>query len=150
MRKLVPALALILFALTLQADAQSAAKNKTIGQLEKAFGEAFMAKSLGRLDAGRPLLGRVKIVTEHSIGETEFTSKSFKTLAEVERWIKSEEREDGTPFREVRPLIRCRKGLCTYDFDGGILHNHLYLQKIAYGYRQGRPYIKTIYFLDGG
>ena len=149
MRKLVPALALILFTLPLQAYAQSPANKKTIERLEGALGEAFMEKSLGRLDAGRPLLGRVKIVIEHSLGENEFVVKYFKTFAQAERWLKSQEREDGTPIRETRPLIRCRKGLCTYDYEGGILHNHLYLKKIAYGYRQGRPYIKTLYFLDG-
>jgi hypothetical protein len=149
MRKFVPALALILFALSWQAHAQSPINKKTIERLEAALGEAFMEKSLGSLDAERPLPGRVKIVIEHSLGENEFVVKYFKTFARAERWLKSQEREDGTPIRETRPLVRCRKGLCTYDFDGGILHNHLYLKKLAYGYRQGRPYIKTVYFLDG-
>jgi hypothetical protein len=53
------------------------------------------------------------------------------------------------PGRESRPLVRCAKGVCTYNFDGGILHNHLYLKKISYGTRSGCPYIKTIYLLDG-
>jgi hypothetical protein len=56
---------------------------------------------------------------------------------------------DGLPARESRSRLNCRKGFCNYNFQAGILHNHLYLQKIAYGYRNSRPYIKTIYLLDG-
>jgi hypothetical protein len=47
------------------------------------------------------------------------------------------------------PLKRCRRGLCTYDFDGGILHNSLYLPMVAFGLRGGLPYVKTLYLLDG-
>jgi hypothetical protein len=45
--------------------------------------------------------------------------------------------------------VKCAKGVCTYNFDGGILHNNLYLKKITYGMRGGCPYLKSIYLLDG-
>ncbi|HEY0319825.1 MAG TPA: hypothetical protein VGC66_02525 [Pyrinomonadaceae bacterium] len=122
-------------------------------QLMKALDEAYNTRTMGRLDARRPYLGRVRVVIEHSLagdGEKgQYETRTFRTLAQAERWLKSREREGGTPFRETRPLEECSKGSCTYDFNGGILHNHLYLQTISYGYRNGRPYIKTIYLLDG-
>jgi hypothetical protein len=135
------------------ARSSSAVSNSSIAQLEQALADAYMAKELGKLDAKHPYFGRVKIVIEHSLaGDTDkdiFEIKSFTTLAKGERWLKSREQDDGTPFREVRSLLQCEKGVCTYDLDGGIDHNHLYLTKIAYAYRNGRPLIKTIFFLDG-
>lgn len=127
--------------------------NSPIEQLMKALDEAYNARAMGRLDARRPYFREVRLVIEHSLGGVGdgvgFESRRFRTLAQAERWLKSREREDGTPRRETRPLLQCESGICEYDFNGGILHNHLYLQKISYGYRNGRPYIKTIYLLDG-
>lgn len=122
--------------------------DSAIEQLMKALDEAYNTSTLGRLDARRPYLGGVRVVIEHSISGR-FERRQFRTLAQAERWLKSREREDGTPFRETRPLEECSRGTCTYDFNGGILHNHLYLQKVSYGLIKGRPYIKTIYLLDG-
>lgn len=122
-------------------------------ELIKAVDEAYSTNKLGRLDARRPYLGKVRIVIEHSLagdGEKgQYEIRTFRTLAQAERWLKSREREDGTPFRQTRPLIECEGGVCEFDFNGGILHNQLYLKKVSYGYRRGRPYIKTIYLLDG-
>jgi hypothetical protein len=147
MRRLATAVALLLFVAALSAPAQTAAKKETIEELVKALSEAFTSKSLGSLAAGRTQLRGVRIVVEHSISGS-FDGRNFKSLEAGERWLKSREREDG-PARQAMPLKRCRRGVCTYDFDGGILHNNLYLQKVAYGYRGGLPYIKTIYLLDG-
>jgi hypothetical protein len=148
MRRLASAVALLLLLIApLSAPAQTAAKKETVEELVKALSEAYTSKSLGGLAAGRPQQGRVSIVVEHSISGGRDV-KSFKSLEAGERWLKSRELEEG-PARQVMPLKRCRRGVCTYDFDGGILHNNLYLQKIAYGLRNGRPYIKTIYLLDG-
>ena len=147
MRRLATAVALLLLLAPQAAPAQTVAKKETAEDLVKALSEAFASKSLGGLAAGRPRQGRVSIVVEHSItGRRE--ARSFRSLEAGERWLKSREREDG-PARQVMPLKRCRRGLCTYDFDGGILHNNLYLQKVAYGLKGGRPYVKTIYLLDG-
>lgn len=130
----------------------SASSNSTIEQLVKKLEDAYTTKALGQLDAERPFLGKVKIVIEHSLaGDTDkdrFQIKEFSTLEQGERWLRSREREE-FPARQTRSLLGCKRGLCTYDFDGGILHNQLYLQKISYGLRNRRPYIKTIYLLDG-
>jgi hypothetical protein len=127
--------------------------DSAIEQLMKALDEAYSTGRMGRLDARRPYLGKVRVVIEHSIGgdggADSFERRQFRTLAQAERWLESRQREDGTPFRETRPLEECSAGTCSWDFNGGILHNHLYLQKVSYGFVKGRPYIKTIYLLDG-
>jgi hypothetical protein len=151
-KTLVSALALVLFALCLPVRAVSPCKKKSVEDLAKAISEAYEGKTMGSLDAQKPYVGKVKIVIEHSLADDNskdrFVIKWFMSLAKVERWLKSREHE-AMPARESRPLTRCRKGVCTYNFDGGILHNHLYLKKISYGLRGGCPYIKTIYLLDG-
>jgi hypothetical protein len=151
-KTLIGALALMLFGLSLPVCAQSGCKKQPVAALAKQLAAAYEGKSLGGLDGQKPYLGRVRIVIENSLGEPDdkgrFVIKSFTSLARAEAWLKSRERADG-PGRESRPLQRCATGVCTFNFDGGILHNHLYLKKISYGIRAGCPYIKTIYLLDG-
>jgi hypothetical protein len=124
-----------------------------VEQLMKALDDAYATGRMGRLDARRPYLGRVRIEIEHSLAaegsKDQYETRTFRTLEQAERWLKSREREDGTPFRETRALYECGNGSCEWDLNGGIQHNHLYLQKVTYGFRRGRPYIKTIYLLDG-
>jgi hypothetical protein len=150
--KTLSALALILFALSLPVRAQSPCKQQPVADLAKQIAEAYEGKTLSSLDAQKPYLGRVRIIIENSLGEPDdkgrFVIKSFTSFKKTEAWLKSRE-HDGMPARESRPLKRCAKGVCTFNFDGGILHNHLYLKKISYGTRSGCPYIKTIYLLDG-
>jgi hypothetical protein len=149
MKQFAVALAIILCLVPLPAQAQSRCKKETIEQLVRRFSNAYMAKALEKLQPEHPFLNKVKFVIEHSLGEGEYDIKVSGYLEDVDEWLKNREREDGTPFRELRPLIACKKGVCDFDFDGGISHNHLYLQKITYGYRNGCPYLKTIYLLDG-
>ena len=153
MKRVAAVFALAFFVFSTPVHAQSTAKKNSIEQLVETVADAYSSSTLGSLDSQRPYLGRVKIIIEHSLaGDTDkdrFEVKDFRTLAQGEQWLKGREREDGTPFRNLQPLVKCRKGLCTYDFNNGILHNQLYLKKVAYGYRNGRPFIKTIYLLDG-
>lgn len=153
MKRIANIVAVIVFIISISVPAASLSKKETIEQIVSALSEAYTAKALGKLDARRPYAGKVKIVIEHSLAEDDaqdrFESKVFASLAKGEQWLRSREREEGAPYRETRPLLRCKNGVCTYNFEDGILHNHLYLRKITYGYRAGRPYIKTIYLLDG-
>ena len=149
MRRFIAALTLLLVLTALPVAAHTPPEKLSIEQLAKSLADAYAAKELGKLDAMRPYLGKVRIVIGHSLVEDSDESRTFRTLARAERWLKSLEISDGLPARGSRPLLQCSKGVCEYDFDGGILHNHLYLQSIAYGFRRGRPYIKTIYLLDG-
>lgn len=134
----------------------SISANAPIEELVKALADAYEAKSLESLDAEHLYSGTVKIVIEHSLvdfGNKESVRnrievKEFKTFAQAEKWLDSRE-HDELPAREARPLEGCKRGVCAYDFDGGILHNHLYLQKISYGLRRGHPFLKTIFLLDG-
>jgi hypothetical protein len=151
-KTLISALALVLSSVAAPVRAQSPCTKQPVENLAKQIAEAYEGKTLSSLDAAKPYPGRVRIVIENSLGEPDdkgrFVMKSFTSLAMVEAWLKSRE-HDQMPGRESRPLVRCAKGVCTYNFDGGILHNHLYLKKISYSTRSGCSYIKTIYLLDG-
>jgi hypothetical protein len=145
-------IAVALFSLWLPVRAESPCKKQPIEDLVKAIAEAYESKTLASLDAQKPYVGKIRIVIEHSLGEDDakdrFVIKWFKSLAQADRWLKSREHEE-MPGRETRPLARCKKVVCSSNFDGGILHNHLYLKKVTYGLRGGCPYIKMIYLLDG-
>lgn len=148
MRKLFAALLLLTIATA--AYAQTPSRPETVEQLAKEVSEAYAAKNLGALDAERPYLKSVRMVIEYSLGEPAPPNavRVVRSLGKGEQWLRSRETADG-PARDVKPLKRCRRGTCTFDFDSGILHNTLYLQKLTYGYRRGAPYIKAIYFLSG-
>ncbi|MDT4895230.1 MAG: hypothetical protein QOH25_307 [Acidobacteriota bacterium] len=93
-------------------------------------------------------MGSVRVIVEGTLGEPpNVERKTFRTLAQVDRWFKRNERADG-PGRNVGPLEQCRKGVCTFEVVG-MNHNNLFLQKITYGMRKGKPYIKAIHILDG-
>ena len=149
---LVTAVAAILLSFSLPVHAQTPCKKQPVQDLVKAVAEGFETKTVRRLDAQKPYVGRVRIVIEHSLADDNakdrFVIRSFSSLARAERWLKSRE-HDEMPGRDTKPLARCAKGVCTYNFDGGIVHNTLYLKKITYGARGGCPYLKTIYLLDG-
>jgi hypothetical protein len=151
-------LALILSVTPLSAQTQSPTKRLTIERLVDELEIAYVADTLETLDAKRPNQGKIRVVIEYQTIEPEI--KVFKTFGELGRWLRSRETdtegmpaEAGTtvklPRRVTMSLVGCKRGLCTYDFDGGILHNHLYIKKISYGYRKGRPYLKTILLLSG-
>jgi len=148
-KHLALAVALVLL-VSLPVHSKPVCKQQTIEDLVKAVGEAYSAKDLGRLDAGHPYLRKVRIVIRHSLGEgdDEYEIKQVRSLKQGEQWLRSREM-DGVPGRDSRTLLQCKKGVCTYDFEGGIVHRVLFLQRITYGYRKGCPYIKTIYLLDG-
>jgi hypothetical protein len=147
LKQLSAGIALLLLIIPSAAQAQSRFKKGTIGALEDAFSTAFALNRLGGLDAKLPDHGKVRVVVEYSVLDPEI--KVFKTFSALGQWLKSRETEDGFPRTVTMPLVGCKRGLCTYDFNGGILHNHLYLKKLSYGYRNGRPYLKTIFLLNG-
>ena len=122
-------------------------------ELAKLVSEAYKSKTLAGLDA-KHLAGPVALVIEHSLMEGKngnglIKVKQFKNLAAIDKWLNSQEREDGTPFRQTMPLLKCSKGRCAYDFNGGILHNQLYLHDLYYSSRNARLYITKIHLLDG-
>ncbi|MDQ3818748.1 MAG: hypothetical protein M3362_13860 [Acidobacteriota bacterium] len=115
-----------------------------VGQLATEVADAFKAKDLGKLDADHPYLGSVRVRVDHSLGPR-VQIRRFSTLAQVERWFK---RGGLDPNRSAGALKGCRRGVCTFEQEG-MLHNTLYLKRITYGMRKGRPYIKSIELIDG-
>ncbi|HWS98718.1 MAG TPA: hypothetical protein VN256_00505 [Pyrinomonadaceae bacterium] len=126
------------------ARAHAPSQTQAAEELAKTVADAFAAGELGRLDAERPYLGTVRIRVEHSITGG-IVTRSFKTLAAAERWLN---RGNQDSQRNGGTLRRCRRGTCTFEQEG-MLHNNLYLQRITYGLRRGRPYVKAIHIIDG-
>lgn len=152
MKKLTILLALALLIGTSTVQAANPVQCDTIDQVADQLGRAFEDREMGRLDSSRPYVGSVTIVYEHSLSEGRPRTRTFRSLGVAEKWLQSMEHgvaEEMGPRRHLMPLKRCRAGVCTYDFEGGILHNQLYIKKFTYGMRRGRPYIKAIYLLDG-
>ena len=128
------------------AAAQTRAQKKQIVQVAQKIAEV---DDLGRLDRLGLIRGSVKIVIRHSISEDpEFEIKRFRSFRAAERWLDSRT-IDGFPMRMSMPFKGCARGVCTFESEGGILHNRLYLKRILYGYRKKRLFIKAVYFLDG-
>lgn len=150
MKRLAVAIALVAFVFALPVHGKSPCKGRTIEQLVGEMVEGYEARNLRKLDAKHPYAGKVKIIIQHSLldGADEFESRRFSSFRQAERWLKSREM-DGMPNRAAMALVRCEKGVCTFNFDGGIVHRVLYLKKITYGYRNGCPYIKSVLLLDG-
>lgn len=127
-------------------------KKQPVEDLVKSFADSFANRSMDTLDADRPYVGRITIRIEHSLADDDdpqrFEVRRFSSFAGAEQWFKSREIEE-MPERYTRPVEKCARGVCTYNLEGGINHRSLYLQKITYGIRNGCPYIKTIYILDG-
>ena len=103
---------------------------------------------LGRLDGKKLMNGRLKVVVEDSLsGDLE--THNFSSFRSMERWLKKNQRDDGTPRRATGDIGSCTRSRCIVDYNYGILHNHLYLKRIEFGYRNGRRYVKGIRLLDG-
>lgn len=152
MLKRIVVLAIFVLGIAAQGVAQRRCEARTATQLATKLAEAYEAKTMGDLDSQRPYVGRIRLLIEHSLAEDgsadQFEVRNVRSLAKVEEWLTSQE-HDGAPARSIKPLLRCRKGVCTFNFDEGIVHNSLYLKRIIYGVRNGCPYIKTIHLLDG-
>ena len=151
MKRFFGTLGLILLACSAGVLAQTT-EAKAAAQLAETFSKAYAEKNLTSLDRERPFVGRIKFIIEHSLAEDnakdKYEVKTFKTLAQAERWLKGRGSDADTPSRQTRALKACKKGVCTFDVRG-LLHNQLFLTRLTYGSSKGRPFIKTVYFTDG-
>lgn len=116
--------------------------------------EAYKAKNLADLDKKHLAAASVIVVIEHSLMEGKngnglMVVRRFRNLAAVDKWLNSKQREDGSPFRQTMPLLKCSRRRCEYNFDGGILHNQLYLHDLYYQAGKGKLLITKIHLLDG-
>ena len=123
-------------------------------ELAQTVSDAYKEKKLADLDKKHLAAGTITVVIEHSLiegknGNGLMKVRRFKNFAAIDKWLNSQQREDGSPFRQTKPLLKCGKGSCAYDFDGGILHNQLYLHDLYFSSRNGRLYITKLHLLDG-
>lgn len=122
-------------------------------QVKKAYG----GNVLSTLDDANVLSGKFDAVIENTGIDTanprwhelQFERGSFASFRDMQIWLKQREKTSGVPFWFTGKLSNCRKGLCMFTFPGGIDHNRLYLQKVYYGYKKGRLYVKKISLLNG-
>jgi hypothetical protein len=149
MKQFAAGLALLLFIGSPPAQARTRPQIKSIGQLQQAFSDAFGMDRLAELDARYPNHGKFRVIIEYWAGPAEPEAGVFRTFGALGRWLKSMETEDGFPWRMDTTLVGCRKGVCTYKLQENLQHNRLYLKKLSYGYRKGRPYLKTVFLLAG-
>jgi hypothetical protein len=151
MKFLIPTVALFVLSLSPSIRAEPPSLKSSMERLANAVAIAYQNQNLGVLDPQHPYVGKVEILIQHSLGgdSDRPVGQSFTRLVAVEQWLKHKARGSG-PYRTLKPLVGCHKGLCTFNFKDGILHNHLYLKEIRYGLTKGdRPYIKSILLLDG-
>ena len=137
--------AVLIFTSAAPLAAQTRAQKREIVRLAQKIANV---DDLGELDRLGLIRGSVKIVIEHSISEPEFEGENFPSFKAAERWLDRRERS-GFPMRVSLPFKGCGTRICTFESEGGILHNHLYLKQIFFGYRNNRPFVKAIQYLDG-
>lgn len=131
------------------ASAQTRFQKKRIERLAVQIAEAYKAKNLSSLDRARLIRGSVKIVVDY-VEETPETVMRFRSFKALEQWLDRRVAKGlDNPGRFVRQFAGCRRGSCTFDDDGGSLHNQLYLFEVLYGYRKGRLYIKALHLWNG-
>jgi hypothetical protein len=140
-----------LLILLLSAAGLAQSQTNSIDQIQKQVADAYKGKTLSSLDSKKLIHGSLLVVIEHSLaeGKGQYVRRRFKNFAQIEVWLKKLETNEGAPFRQLMPLKKCMKGRCSYNFDGGILHNQLYLHDLYYAFRNGQPYIVKLYLLDG-
>lgn len=139
-------LLLMIIAMSTIAFGQNLSTRNNIDRLAKKMNETYSLTPLDRLGV---LGSRLKVEIQHSIIEPEFESRWVKNFTGAERWLKSREDAEGFPRRYALQFKGCRAGICTFESEGGILHNQLYLKQIRYRFRGGRIVVTAIRFLDG-
>lgn len=130
--------------LTMTSFGFSQGRPEPVESLAARVSQAFKAKKFGTLDGGNFYSGRVKISVEHSLSG-KIGAKNFSSMKLAGDWLFRGQRQIGV---NAGNLQRCSNGTCTFTVNG-MLHNNLYLKKVTYGYSNGRPVIKSIYFIDG-
>ena len=125
-------------------DDRPAKVEPTIEELATSLAKAFTSQTLGSLDSGQAHVGPIMVTIEHSLGGRS-NKRSFSSFKHLSAWLMRGRREANLVADAVKS---CKSGTCTYT-DAGMLHNSLYLRRMTYGTAKGRPYIKTVYFVDG-
>src|SRR4249919_335078 len=83
-------------------------------ELAQTVSDAYKEKKLADLDKKHLAAGTITVVIEHSLiegknGNGLMKVRQFKNLAAIDKWLNSKLEEDGTPFRQIMPLLKCSK-----------------------------------------
>src|SRR5205085_87217 len=136
MKQITIILAVVFFSMLLSVTAQDRQALRLCTHVQTAF-----SRGLGSLDRNHLLRGRLTMTIENSgadIVDPEYETRHFVTFRAMERWLKHRENKEGAPWRLSGEKPACRRGRCLMYMQGGTLHNHVYLEKMFYGYRHGR------------
>lgn len=92
----------------------------------------------------------INIETKHSIQEKNEPILKIKGLKQFEKWVVDVRKN----FRfsdnlTVKTMGVCIDGCCHYPIDGGMSHNSLYLTEACFTFKNNKPFLKSIYLLDG-
>ena len=146
MKQIIAILALVLFSI-LSVTAQDRQALRLCRRVQTAF-----SRGLGSLDRRHLLRGHLVMTIENSgadIVDPEYETRHFATFRAMEQWLKRRENKEGAPWRLSGEKPECSRGRCLMYMQGGTLHNHVYLEKMFYGYRRGRIYLKRLYVMYG-
>ena len=128
-------------------DSSNETSGITIDKIAKEFYTAFENRKLNKLDKMNSSFGSIKVIIENSLGEAEIERTEVKTFAAADKWIDKRGPVKNYP-RTAGPPIVCKDGTCKFD-SKCCLHNQLFLDRFEYAFNDGKPYIKTIYMIDG-
>jgi hypothetical protein len=142
----------VAIAATLAVTAAAQSQDREALRMAEKVAAAF-SNGLAPLDHRYPLRARLHVTKQYDIydvGQREFEYKTFRSFTAMDRWMKREQQEDGTPFRMSGQRVSCRRGLCRLDLvDNQMAHNHVFLTRIWYGRSHGKIYIRKLRLLYG-
>lgn len=123
------------------------AKDPAVGMAEE-VSMAFVMRALDNLEESYVAEGGFELAIADSLGDESVNRQMFPTLEFTEFSLKRSEVEPGFPNRSQTKLEGCGAGVCTFKVEG-LMHNTLFLKKIAYRIVEGKPKITAIYIIDG-
>ncbi|MCO6509225.1 MAG: hypothetical protein J5I65_00360 [Aridibacter famidurans] len=109
---------------------------------------AFVMRALDNLEESYVAEAGFELVVADSLGDESVNKQMFPTLEFTEFSLKRSEVEPGFPNRSQTKLEGCGAGVCTFKVEG-LMHNTLFMKKIAYRIVEGKPKITAIYIIDG-
>jgi len=93
---------------------------------------------------------KIRIDIEHSISDKAIVTDYIQGFEEYSDWLTSVRKSDShSTLLKVRTLGSCSSNCCYYPFTMGILHNRLYLTRACFAIKDGKPYLESLYLLDG-
>ena len=118
--------------------------------------EAFKKENLDKLDDKYIFEGLITIEIEPTLNGSENTViAQLSNWKKVEIWLQENKTQRNLPGYADLPtrgegtLEWCKFGLCLYNLDGKMAHNHIFIKKIWYRQTKQGAQIYAISILDG-